>query len=283
MSIGNFKITEKMISKFREHLVLEEKSPVTVEKYCRDVEKFRRFLGEELCTREQVIGYKQWLVEQNRVATGINSGLASLNSFFKFLGREDFKVKQLKVQKSLCYPEEKELTKAEYLRLLETAEKTGKKQVGLILQTICGTGIRISELAFITVERVQKGSAAVRCKGKTREIFFIRKLQKKLMHYIKEKGIVSGPVFVTKKGNPIHRTTVWRWMKALCQEARVNPSKVFPHNLRHLFARTFFQMEKDMVKLADILGHSSLNTTRIYTMTTLKEHHKKMERLGLVV
>ena len=213
----------------------------------------------------------------------VNSMIASLNSLFSFLGWYELRVKSLKVQQQVFCPEEKELTKAEYERLCRTAERKQNERLYLILQTICGTGIRVSELQFITVEAVRKGEATVSLKGKTRSIFIVRDLQKKLLRYISEQKIATGTIFVTRTGKPISRTNIWREMKSLCIEAEVNPEKVFPHNLRHLFARVFYGIEKDIAKLADILGHSSINTTRIYIISTGTEHRQRMERMRLII
>lgn len=212
----------------------------------------------------------------------VNSMLASLNAFFTFTGHTELKVKALKLQREVFCPEEKELTKAEYMRLVNTAEKRDKR-LSLIIQTICGTGIRVSELQYITVESVKRGEAVVNCKGKTRTIFIVKELKRKLLKYVSERKIKTGCIFITKNGKPVSRSNVWREMKALCKEADVNSSKVFPHNLRHLFARVFYSLEKDIAKLADILGHSSINTTRIYIVSTGDEHRKRMERMRLVV
>ena len=209
--------------------------------------------------------------------------LASINSLFAFLGWHDLKVKSIKLQQQIYCPEEKELTKVEYTRLCRTAEKKHNERLNLILQTICGTGIRVSELQFITVEAVKLGEATVSCKAKTRSVFIVKELQKKLLRYAAEQGIKNGMIFVTRTGKPISRTNIWREMKALCEEANVNPQKVFPHNLRHLFARTFYGIEKDIAKLADILGHSSINTTRIYIISTGTEHRRRMENMHLII
>ena len=209
--------------------------------------------------------------------------LASINSLFVFLGWHELKVKSIKLQQQIYCPEEKELTKAEYTRLCRAAEKKHNERLNLILQTICGTGIRVSELQYITVESVRQGEATVSCKAKTRSVFIVKELQKKLLRYAAEQGIKSGMIFVTRTGKPISRTNIWREMKALCEEAGVNPQKVFPHNLRHLFARVFYGIEKDIAKLADILGHSSINTTRIYIISTGTEHRRRMENMRLVI
>ena len=206
--------------------------------------------------------------------------MTSVNRFFDFLNRADCKVKNLRCQRRTYCSEEKELTKAEYLRLLEAAKKN--KRLHLILQTICGTGIRISELKYFTVEAVRKGEIVVRCKSKIRTILIPSKLKKLLLNYTKQQKIKSGAIFVSRNGNPLDRSNIWTQMKRLCEKAKVNPSKVFPHNLRKLFARTFYSIEKDIAKLADILGHGSIETTRIYIMTTGNEHRRKIEKLGLV-
>ncbi len=275
-------ITAEMIAGFEEYLILEEKSTATVQKYIRDVKRFLAYAENAAVTKETVIGYKKHL-QKNYAVQSVNSMLASINGLFSFLGRHDLRVKSLKVQQLIFRPEEKELTKAEYLRLCRAAECRQNHRLSLILQTICGTGIRVSELKYITVEAVRRGEAAVRCKAKTRSVFIVKELKQKLLRYAAEQGIKSGMIFVTRNGNPISRTNIWREMKALCVKAKVNPKKVFPHNLRHLFARVFYGIEKDIAKLADILGHSSINTTRIYIVSTGTEHKKRMESMRLII
>ena len=275
-------LTQEIISDFKENLILEERSAATVEKYIRDISAFSNFADGAEITKETVIAYKKHLQDSYAVRS-VNSMLASINSLFAFLGWHDLKVKSIKLQQQIYCPEEKELTKAEYTRLCRTAEKKHNKRLNLILQTICGTGIRVSELQYITVETVKQGEAIVSCKAKTRSVFIVKDLQKKLLRYAAEQGIKSGMIFVTRMGKPISRTNIWREMKALCEEADVNPKKVFPHNLRHLFARVFYGIEKDIAKLADILGHSSINTTRIYIISTGTEHRQRMERMRLII
>lgn len=275
-------ISEKVIEGFREYLKREEKSGATVSKYLRDVGAFSLYLAGRALTKELVIAYKEKLQSEGYAPRSINSMLASLNSLFSYAGWTDCRVKSIRLQHPVYCPEEKELTKEEYMRLVRTAEGQGRKRLSLLLQTICGTGIRVSELAFITVETVQRGEARVSCKGKTRVVFLVRTLQKRLLRYAKDKNIRSGPIFVTETGKPMSRVQVWREMKRLCREAGVNPEKVFPHNLRHLFARTFYHLEKDLAKLADILGHNSINTTRIYIISSGNEHRRRMERMRLV-
>ena len=274
-------ITAKEIAGFREYLILEERSVATIEKYVRDVRAFAVFASGEVI-KENVIAYKKQLQERYAVRS-VNSMLASINSLFAFLGWNDLRVKSLKLQQQVYCPEEKELTKAEYARLCETAQHRHNERLNLILQTICGTGIRVSELQFIAVEAAKCGEAVVRCKGKTRTVFLVRELRQKLLRYAAEQEIKFGKIFTTRTGKPISRTNIWREMKALCEEAGVNPQKVFPHNLRHLFAREFYGIEKDIAKLADILGHSSINTTRIYIISTGTEHRRRMEHMRLII
>ncbi|MBE5868592.1 MAG: integrase [Lachnospiraceae bacterium] len=275
------KITADQIELFYKYLIREEKSAATVEKYLRDVRAFALYVGDGLVTKEEVMGYKKYLQMKEYAVRSINSMLASLNSLLDFLNWSDCKVKAIKQQKQTYCAEEKELTKAEYLRLLEAARN--KPQLQLVMQTICGTGIRVSELRNFTVENVRQGEVVVNCKGKSRTILIPGKLRKMLLDYVKREKIQSGVIFVTRNGKSLNRSCIWAQMKELCKEAGVNPSKVFPHNLRKLFARTFYGIEKDIAKLADILGHSSIDTTRIYIMTTGTEHRKKIERLGLVI
>lgn len=276
-------ITEILLQEFATHLQTEEKSVNTIEKYLRDVRGFAKNMGGSQITKESVIDYKNRLLSENYAIRSINSMLASLNSLFSFLGWVECKVKSLKVQRQIYCPEEKELTKEEYVRLLNTAKQKRNERLNLLIQTICGTGIRVSELQYITIENVKKGEAIVSLKGKTRSVFIVRELQKRLLRYAMEQGIKSGSIFITRSGKPMSRTNIWREMKNLCDKAGVNPKKVFPHNLRHLFARIFYGIEKDIAKLADVLGHSSINTTRIYIITTGNEHREQMENMRLII
>ena len=276
-------ITKQMIADFGRHLREEEKSISTTQKYIRDTDAFVTYANGAEITKESVIAFKQQFVNDGYAVRSVNSMLASLNSLFSFLDWNDLKVKTIKVQRQVFCSEEKELTRAEYDRLCRAAQQKNKERLYLILQTICGTGIRVSELQFITVESLRRGEAIVNCKSKTRSVFFVRDLKKKLLRYAAEQGIKSGTIFVIRTGKPISRVSIWREMKALCAEANVNPQKVFPHNLRHLFARVFYGIEKDIAKLADILGHSSINTTRIYIISTGTEHRKRMENMRLTI
>ena len=275
-------LTQEIISDFKENLILEERSEATVEKYIRDVTAFSAFANGGEISKEMVIAYKKHL-QGNYAVRSVNSMLASINSLFAFLGWHELKVKSIKLQQQIYCPEEKELTKVEYTRLCRTAERKHNERLNLILQTICGTGIRVSELQYITVEAVKLGEATVSCKAKTRSVFIVKELQKKLLRYAAEQNIKSGMIFITRTCKPVSRTNIWREMKALCEEANVNPQKVFPHNHRHLFARVFYGIEKDIAKLADILGHSSINTTRIYIISTGTEHRRRMENMRLII
>lgn len=274
-------VTEEDMVAFEQYLHREEKSQITVEKYMRDVRRFLHFIGGQEIVKELTLSYKETLSEQGYALRSINSMLASVNCFLEYKGLRECRVKNLKYQRQIYCTEEKELTKEEYIRLLEAAD--GKEQLKLVMQTICGTGIRVSELRYFTVEAVKRGEVTVRCKSKTRIILIPGKLKKMLLRFAQKNRIQSGTIFVTSKGKPLDRSNIWAGMKKLCENAGVNPSKVFPHNLRKLFARTFYGIEKDIAKLADILGHGSIETTRIYIMTTGLEHRRQMERLGLVI
>lgn len=275
------RLNNAQIQEFAAYLAREEKSTATCEKYLRDVGCFVRFAGEQAVTKETVVAWKKELVDRGYAVRSINSMLASVNSLFAFLGWHGCRVKNIRLQRQTYCAEDKELTKAEYLRLLEASRKN--EQLNLVIQTICGTGIRVSELRHFTVEAVRHGEIMVNCKSKTRTILVPGKLRKLLLNYAKHEHITAGVIFVGKSGKPLDRSSIWRQMKQLCKAAGVKESKVFPHNLRKLFARTFYGIEKDIAKLADILGHSSINTTRIYIMTTGVEHRRKIERLGLVI
>lgn len=277
----NRTITEHDMQEFNIWLIREEKSPATREKYLRDAGAFVAFTEGRAMTKELVMAWKESLLAKEYTARSINSMLAGINSLLCFMGMEECKVRNLKTQRQTYCPEEKELSKAEYLRLLEAARD--QPQLQLVMETICGTGIRVSELQFFTVESVRAGKIEISNKGKTRTILIPGKLKKKLLNWAKKSGIKEGTIFVTKNGNPLDRSNIWAKMKKLCQAAGVAASKVFPHNLRKLFARMFYKIEKDIAKLADLLGHSSINTTRIYIMTTGTEHLHQMERLGLVL
>ncbi len=271
-----------IIEKFRRFLINEERSEATVEKYLRDVKRFCEFSKDREIDKTNVMAYKAELGRSFAVASA-NSMIAALNAFFRFCEWYDLCVKQFRLQREAYCSEEKELTRAEYIRLLDAAKRKKNNRLNLIIQTICGTGIRVSELEYITVESLQKGEAVVNCKGKNRRVFIVPELKKKLLCYAREQKIRTGSIFVTRSGRAMTRSNIWKEMKSLCKDANVAKSKVFPHNLRHLFARTFYGIEKDIAKLADILGHANVNTTRIYIVTTGIEHRRKMENMRLIV
>lgn len=272
-----------MVGRFQQELIDEEKSEATRKKYIRDVCAFLCHVGESATVnKEKVMKYKQYIQEQYEV-TSVNSMLVSINRFFKFMSWYDCTVKSLRVQKEAFRSHERELTKAEYYRLLEAAKGRGKERLYLLMQTVCSTGIRIGELRFITVEAVRAGKARVRLKGKSRTVLLSSRLCRLLERYAREREIWTGSIFVTRYGNPLDRSNVLHEMKKLCRETGIDQRKVFPHNLRHLFACTFYHMQKDLSHLADLLGHSSVNTTRIYTQISGSEQMKQIERLGLVL
>lgn len=274
---------ENEIFRFRSYLKENERSAGTIEKYTRDLRAFGEFLGEETVSKEKVREWKKKLSQKGYAITTVNSMLAAVNTFLEFAGCPEYRVRPLRQQKEIFSDEKKELTKKEYFQLLKTAESCGNRRLSLVMQTICSTGIRISELQYITVQSLRAGRTEVECKGKIRVIFLTKKLRKLLKEYCREQGIKSGAVFVTKNGKALDRSNIWREMKGLCEIAGVPPSKVFPHNLRHLFAKIFYTMEKDIVKLADLLGHSSIETTRIYIKDSGLEHGRKIERLHLLL
>lgn len=274
-------ITYELIKSFENHLINEEKSSLTVEKYLRDIYAFNNWCRGSELNKSVMLEYKKALCERYAPAS-INSMLSSLNSFFSYNGWYELKVKLLKIQRQIFLKKDKELKKSEYEKLLRVANDKKNKRLYYLMQTICASGIRVSELKFITVEAAKKGEAMIGCKGKMRVIILSNQLCKILLSYAKKNKISSGSIFITKTGKPIDRSTVWKMMKALCNMAGVSREKVFPHNLRHLFARTFYTIQKDIVRLSDILGHSSINTTRIYTMETGEVHRRQIQCLGLI-
>ena len=272
----------KMLALFERDMRINEKSQATIEKYLRDVKGFIRYVGEDgMITKNVVITYKQHLLRWYAV-TSANSMLAAVNYFLKAVGSEDCVVKTFKVQKAAFREKERELTKAEYLRLIAAARRKGKQRLCLVMQTIGATGIRISELPFITVESLYTHQAKVCLKGKTRTVILPLKLCRELKKYAREKGIHSGSIFVTRTGRPLDRSNILHEMKSLCDMAQVVSSKISPHNLRHLFAVTYYNRERDICHLADLLGHSNINTTRVYTLVSYEEQEQQINRLGLL-
>ncbi len=275
------KITNELIHSFKTYLTLEEKSENTIEKYIRDVTFFMIWLNDQEVTKILALEYKKELCEKYAPAS-VNAAISSLNSFFSFTGWHEIRIKALKIQRQIFSNKDKELTKAEYERLLIAAKSKGNERLYLLIQTICSTGIRVSELRFVTYEAVKKGQAVISCKGKMRTIFLPKELCRMLKKYIKEQGIKDGSVFVSRNGKPLDRSYIWKMLKNLCEAAGVSKDKVFPHNFRHLFARTYYSLQKDIVRLADILGHSSVETTRIYTIETGDICRRQIQKLGLL-
>ena len=274
-------ITRENIQRYKQFLIEEEKSCATIEKYIRDITAFFAWVTNCEIDKLTVLRYKEYLTV-NYAPASVNSILSSLNSFFDYNEWHKLKVKMLKIQKQIFAKKNKELTKAEYERLLDAAKLKKNERLYFLMQTICASGIRVSEIKEITVEAIKAGEAIIKCKGKMRVVILPKNLCKMLGEYAKRKGITSGAVFVTKTGKPLDRSTIWKMMKALCESAGVLGEKVFPHNLRHLFARTYYTLQKDIVRLADILGHSSINTTRIYTMETGEIHRRQIQQLELL-
>jgi len=281
--MGKRMITESRIREFCCYLWQEEREAGTIEKYSRDVRKLAAWLEGQEVTKELAIRWKEHLRESSYNPVTINSMLAVVNRFFRFCGWEDCRVKALRLQRTLFRNEKRELTREEYQRLVTAARQRGDERLALLMETICATGIRVSEVRYITVEAVREEQAEISLKGKVRTILLPGKLCRKLQKYAKGKKIASGEIFLTRGGVRLSRRFIWAEMKRLCQAAKVAPDKVFPHNLRHLFARTFYRACRDIVQLADVLGHSSIETTRIYLVATGEEHRKRLDNLRLLL
>ena len=275
------KITNELIHSFKNYLIEEEKSENTVEKYIRDISFFMAWLCDQEATKILALEYKKELCEKYAPAS-VNAAISSLNSFFAFMEWHDIRIKALKIQRQIFSSKDKELTKVEYERLLNAAKSKKNERLYYLMQTICSTGIRVSELRYITTSAVHSGQAVINCKGKMRIVILPKELCKMLKGYIGDNNIKNGSVFVSRNDKPLDRSHIWKMLKALCKTAGVSKDKVFPHNFRHLFARTYYSLQKDIVRLADILGHSSVNTTRIYTIETGEVHRKQIQRLGLL-
>ncbi len=273
---------KEQILAYGRYLRSEERAAGTMEKYLRDIRAFAVWLEGRMVAREAVSEWKEHLLEVGRTPATVNCALAALNGLFRFLGWEDCRAKFLKVQRRAFRDNRRELTRGDYERLIATARARGRERLALLMETICATGIRVSEARYITVEAAQRGLAEISLKGKIRTIILPGKLCRKLLKYAKKQKTVSGEIFLTRNGKPLTRRQIWAEMKALSEYAGVEPSKVFPHNLRHLFATVFYRACRDIAKLADVLGHSSIETTRIYLMTSGVEHRKELDRLGLV-
>ena len=277
------RIDRETLGRFRAYLQERECAGATVEKYMRDVGLLAGFCGGEIADKAAVIAFKQYLQERGYAPASVNSMLAAVNRFLVFVGRPEWKVRYLKAPRNTFCGREKELTRQDYERLVAAAKEAGNERLALLVQTICATGIRVSEVRAITVESLRKKQAEIRCKGKIRIILLPKKLCGTLLGYCKRRNIQKGQVFVTRTGRPLDRSNIWKSMKRLAARAKVRAGKVFPHNLRHLFARTYYKVYKDIVRLADILGHASVDTTRIYTMRTGQEQQRQIERLPLLV
>ena len=275
-------ITSTALTTFARHLQSRERSAGTIEKYVRDVGALAAFLGGVEVTRERAAAWRDALLDQGRAPVTVNSMVAAANQFFAFQGWEDCKIKALKLQRKLFRDDRRELTREEYERLLSAAHSLGRERLALLLETICSTGIRVSEVKYITVEAARAGKAEIALKGKLRTILLPGKLCRKLKKYARTQKTASGEIFLTRSGKSLSRRQIWAEMKRLCKTAGVAPSKVFPHNLRHLFARTFYRVCRDVVKLADVLGHSSVETTRIYLISTGAEHIQILRKMRLV-
>ena len=275
-------LTAALLQKYLKHLQEQERSRATISKYAHDIGTLLAYLNGAPLTKTALIGWKEQLIATLAPAS-VNSMLVAANGFLQFCGWPELRVRLLKIQRSAFLAEEKELTRAEYERLVRAAKQQENERLSLVIQTICATGIRVSELKFITAEAVSSGRAEISNKGKVRIVFLPRTLRRLLADYLRKQGRTQGAVFVTRNGKPLDRSNVWRDMKALCSSAGVDPKKVFPHNLRHLFARAFYALDHDLSRLADILGHSNVSTTRIYTAECGSVHAQQMERLRLIV
>ncbi len=275
-------ITPELIEKYTVHLREQERAGNTIRKYRHDLTALYRWLDGRPFSKLMLMKWKEHLCEAYAAAS-VNSMLAAANSFLKFMGWREMAVKPLKIQRSVFCGEDKELTREEYVRLVETARREGNERLSLVIQALCATGIRVSELQFVTVEAVWTGRAEVNNKGQLRTVFLPGSLCRLLKQYVQKEKRTAGPVFVTRMGMPLDRSNVWRDMKKLCRNTGIEPGKVFPHNLRHLFARTYYSLEKDVARLADILGHSDVGTTRIYIMESGRIHARQIEQMGLVI
>ena len=280
--MDNYILTMNQFGLFQQHLAEEERELGTIEKYMREVKKFALWQGRRKVTKETVSEWKEQLRQSGYKPETVNGKLSAVNKFLSCMGWGECCVKYLKIQRRLFRSTGRELTKDEYTRLVETAQGLGKTRLALLIETICATGIRVSEVKYITAEALRAGRAEISLKGKIRTVLLPGKLCRKLQKYAKKQKITSGEVFLTRSGKGVSRRQIWAEMKALCKQARVAPSKVFPHNLRHLFARTFYRVSRDVAKLADVLGHSSIETTRIYLISTGAEHVRQLDRLGLI-
>lgn len=277
-------ITSQMIVHFRRNLIMNEKGTQTIEKYIRDIKKLMKYADGQNISKELLLKYKQYLEQSGRYKiSSINSYLAAANHFCAVMGWGDIRVRMIKVQRETFIPENKEITRQEYEKLVNTAYSKGDDRLALIIETLGSTGIRISELRYITVETLKHGMADINNKGKVRRILYPEALLKLLKKYVKENKITQGSIFLTMRGNPVNRSNVWRMMKGLCRQAGISAEKVYPHNMRHLFARSFYKIKHDIAKLADVLGHSNIDTTRIYIKSTGREHKRQLDKMNMII
>ena len=276
------RMTAELVAKFLEELRREERSSGTLEKYGRDVRAFAAFLDGRAVTRDLATQWREHLLSGGYAPVTVNSMVAAVNRFFAVHGWEDCRIKSLRLQRRFFRDERRELDRDEYLRLIETARALGRERLALLMEAMCATGVRVSEVKYLKVEAAGRGRAEIRLKGKVRTILLPRKLCRRLLKYARKKKIASGEIFLTRGGSGLSRKQIWAEMKSLCRRAGVEPSKVFPHNLRHLFARAFYRVSRDVARLADVLGHSSIETTRVYLVTTGAEHARTLERLRLI-
>lgn len=278
----DFKLTAEQIAAYGRYLKQEERTPATLEKYLRDIRAFALWLDGRPVTKEAVTGWKERLLAEHRAPSTVNTALSALNGLFRFLGWEGCRARFVKVQRRLFRDPARELTRTDYDRLITTARELGRDRLALLMEAICSTGVRVSEVRYLTVEAAQRGRAEISLKGKVRVILIPTKLARKLLKYAKKNKTASGEIFLTGSGKSLSRRQIWAEMKRLCVRAGVEPSRVFPHNLRHLFATAYYRAYRDIAKLADVLGHSSIETTRIYLLTSGAEHQRQLDRLGLV-
>ena len=275
-------VTDRRTEAFAAFLRNGEKSINTVEKYVRDVRQFLDFIRDKgEMNRETVIQYKESLLEKYKKSS-VNSMLIAVNCYLKFIGKENLCVRTCRIQRQIFRAEEREMSRKEYERLVREAQRQGNSRLCHIIQTMGATGIRVSELPFITAEALKERKVCIQCKGKERIILLPQSLVMLLRDYCRKQEIRKGSIFITKSGRPIDRRNIWAEMKRLCETAKVEASKVFPHNLRHLFARCYYEREKNLARLADYLGHSSVETTRRYTMTAAAEECRRQLELGLL-
>lgn len=276
------RLTDQEIVCFQNDLKEDEKAPQTIQKYVREASALILFLGGSTPSKSRILDYRDYLQRQNKTHT-VNVKLSAVNAFLEYTGHCDCKVRLLKVQRKAFIDDDRDLNEAEYRRLLAAAKEQRNSRLYHVMLTLCGTGIRVSELRFVTFEAVRTGRAEIRLKGKSRTVILTKGLRQKLLSYADEAGISSGHIFCTRTGKPLDRSNICHDMKRLCKKAGVNPKKVFPHNLRHLFAKSYYAIEKDLARLADILGHSSVETTRIYVAVGIREHERTLQKMRLII